>query len=193
MRGENRQGRFSVPFEHSSIISGTTTELVHTVGTNVDWWIFDQANTIVDPIYDTGAASSSGGRMWKTPLKIPVVNAHLEQGVTVQSDRGFYNVDQLTIVINVDVIEDNLNFSGANATNIAELHSVEINPDMYLRDRIVFRHQVFTPTRVLPEGIIQDKYTLLRVQCNQVNAEEMVNDSQFQHFANYSAFDPTTL
>ena len=192
MRGENRQGRFSVPSEHASIISGTTTELVKTVGTTIEWWEFDSANTTVDPIYDVGG-NSGAGRMWKTPLIIPVVNAHLEQGVSIQTDRGLYNADQLTIIINVDVIENKLNFYGANYNNIPELSNVEINPDTYLRDRIVFRHEVFTPIRVLPEGIIQNNYTLLRVQCNQVNAEELVNDSQFQHFANYSAFDPTTL
>ena len=192
MRGENRQGRFSVPSEHASIISGTTTELVKTVGTTIEWWEFDSANTTVDPIYDVGG-NSGAGRMWKTPLIIPVVNAHLEQGVSIQTDRGLYTADQLTIIINVDVIENKLNFYGANYNNIPELSNVEINPDAYLRDRIVFRHEVFTPIRVLPEGIIQNNYTLLRVQCNQVNAEELVNDSQFQHFANYSAFDPTTL
>lgn len=192
VRGENRQGRFNIAFERSSIISGTTTELVKTVGTTVAWWIYDQASTVVDPIYDVGD-SSGIGRMWKNPLTIPVVQAHLEQGVTIEGDRGFYNADQLTLVINVDVIEDHLNFPGANANNIAALSSLEINPDSYLRDRIVFRNEVFTPTRVLPEGIIQDKYTLLRVQCNQVNAEELVNDSQFVHYSNYSPFDPTTL
>jgi len=193
MRGENKQGRFNVPFERSSFISGTTTELVYTVGTTVQWWEYDENSTVVDPIYDVGAGSGIG-RMWKNPpLIIPVVNAHLEQGVTVQSDRGFYNTDQLTLVINVDVIEDHLNFPGANAQNAPELADIEINPDSYIRDRIVFRNEVFSPTRVLPEGIINDKYTLLRVQCNQVNAEELVNDSQFKHFAGYSPFDPTTL
>ena len=191
MRGENKQGRFDVAFERASFVSGTTTELVKTVGTTVAWWIFDEAATVVDPIYDTGSDSGTG-RMWKNPLTIPVVNAHLEQGVTVQSDRGFYNTDQLIITINVDVIEDNLNFYGANMNNIPELANVEINPDDYLRDRIVFRDEVFTPVKVLPQGIIGDKYTLLQVTCNQVNEEEMVNDSQFQHYANYSAFDPTT-
>lgn len=191
MRGENKQGRFDVAFERASFVSGTTTELVKTVGTTVAWWIFDEAATVVDPIYDTGSDSGTG-RMWKNPLTIPVVNAHLEQGVTVQSDRGFYNTDQLIITINVDVIEDNLNFYGANMNNIPELANVEINPDDYLRDRIVFRDEVFTPVKVLPQGIIGDKYTLLQITCNQVNPEEMVNDSQFQHYANYDPFDPTT-
>ena len=193
MRGDNREGRFNIPYERGSIVSGTSVELVATVGTFIDWWIYDSASTVIDPIYDVGSSSMSGGRIWKTPITIPVVNAHLEQGVTVQGERGFYNTDQLTLTINVDVIENHLNFYGANYNNIPQLKNIEVNPDAYLRDRIVFRDEVFTPTRVLPEGIIQNNYTLLRVQCNQVNAEELVNDSQFQHYANYSAFNESTL
>lgn len=193
MRGDNREGRFNIQYERGSNVSGTMVELVQTVGTFVDWWIYDQDNTVVDPIYDVGSNYANGGRKWKTPFTIPVVNAHLEQGVTVQSERGFYNTDQLTIVINVDVVENHLNFYGANASNSRQLSTVEVNPDAYLRDRIVFRHQVFTPVKVLPQGIIKDKYSLLQVSCEQVNAEELVNDSQFQHFANYSAFNESTL
>lgn len=193
MRGDNREGRFNIVYERGSNVSGTTVELVQTVGQKVDWWIFDPVNTAVDPIYDVGSSVVGGGRKWLTPFTISVVNAHLEQGVTVQGDRGFYNTDRLTITINIDIVENHLNFYGANAANIRELSTVETNPDLYLRDRIVFRNEVFSPVGVLPQGIIKDKYTLLQITCEQVNPEELVNDSQFQHFANYSAFDPTTL
>lgn len=193
MRGDQREGRFNIAYERGSSISGTSVELVQTVGTFVDWWIFDAVNTEVDPIYDVGSSVIGGGRKWMTPFTIPVVNARLEQGATVQSDRGFYNTDTLTVTINADVIENHLNFFGGNATNRRELHTVEINPDAYLRDRIVFRNQVFSPTQVSPHGIIKDKYSLLQIICEQVNAEELVNDSQFQHYAGYSAFDESTL
>ena len=193
MRGDQREGRFNIAYERASSVSGTSVELVQTVGTFVDWWIFDPVNTEVDPIYDVGSSVIGGGRKWLSPFTIPVVNAHLEQGASVQNDRGFYNTDILTVTINVDVIENHLNFYGGNAANHRELHTLEINPDLYLRDRVVFRNEVFSPTQVSPHGIIKDKYTLLQITCEQVNAEELVNDSQFQHYANYSAFDPNTL
>ena len=193
MRGDNREGRFTIAYERGSNVSGTTVELVKTVGQKVDWWIFDPTSSVIDPIYDVGSSVVGGGRKWLTPFTISVVNAHLEQGVTVQGDRGFYNTDRLTITINIDIVENHLNFYGANAANIRELSTVETNPDLYLRDRIVFRNEVFSPIGVLPQGIIKDKYTLLQITCEQVNAEELVNDSQFQHYANYSTFDPTTL
>ena len=189
MRGDNRAGRFSIEYERGSNVSGTSVELVQTVGTFVDWWLYDQDNTVLDSIYDVGYSSVGGGRKWKSPFTIPVVNAHVEQGVTMQNERGFYNTDQLMIVINVDVVENHLNFYGGNASNSRQLSNIETNPDSYLRDRIVFRNQVYTPMKVLPQGIIKDKYSLLQIICEQVNAEELVNDPQFQKFANYRAFE----
>jgi len=34
---------------------------------------------------------------------------------------------------------------------------------------------------------------LLQVSCEQVNAEELVNDSQFLTYSRYSAFDQTSI
>ena len=192
MRGDQKEGRFNVNYERGSFVSGTTTELVQTVGQFVDWWIFDAPNTDVDPIYDVGSSIVGGGRKWMRPFTIPVINAHLEQGATVQSDRGFYNTDILTITVNVDVIENHLNFYGGKAANARQISTIETNPDAYLRDRIVFRGEVFSPTQVSPHGIIKGKYTTLQISCEQVNAEELVNDSQFQSFAGYNPFDEST-
>ena len=41
MRGDKREGRFSIDFERDSNISGTTKELIHTVGTSVEWYIYE--------------------------------------------------------------------------------------------------------------------------------------------------------
>lgn len=189
MRGENRQGRFSVDFERSSFVSGTTQEIVQTVGTTVAWWPFDQDNSVIDPIYDVGFGYSTGGRRWKTALKVPVLNAHLQQGAIIQSERGLYTTDTLTVTVNVDVVENMINFNGTNATNIRGLSGINTNPDSYLRDRIVFREEVFTPTTIVPTGLVKNKYSIFQITCEQVNPEELVNDPQFKHYANYDSFD----
>lgn len=191
MRGENRQGRFTVPHERDSFISGTTKELVNTVGNVIDWWFYDPVTSEVDPIYDVGA--NEGGRRWVGPIKVPVINTTISQGVTIQSDRGFYNTDVLSITINIDLIEDHRNTFGKSADTYPNLTMMEDNPDKYLRDRIVFRNEVWTPTRIMPLGLVTDKFTVLHVECNQVNAEELINDPQFEHYANYDPFDPATL
>jgi hypothetical protein len=189
MRGDKREGRFSIDFERASNISGTTKELIHTVGTSVEWYIYDKVASLIDPIYDVGADGEDGGRIWKPALTIPVVQGHLEQGVTLHDDRGFYNTDVLNITINVDVLENSVNLYGAVAENLRKLSTIDNYPDLYLRDRIVYRSEVFSPVKVGLHGLIKEKYTLVTIQAHQVNSEEMVNDSQFQQFANYNPFN----
>ena len=192
MRGENRQGRFNIPHERDSIISGTTKEMVNTVGNVIEWWFYDEANTLVDPIYDTGD-NTNGGRLWIGPTLVPVINTSIMQGVTAQNDRGFYNTDILKITINIDMVEDHRRHYGKSADTFPNLTQMEINPDVYLRDRVVFRNEVWTPTQVSPLGLVTDRYTVMSITCNQVNSEELVNDTQFQKYANYSYFDRTVV
>ena len=190
MRGEIREGRFSIKHERASFISGTTKELVRTVGNEVEWWFYDHVNTIVDDIYDVGSSSVYGGRRWNGPIMVPVVNAAIYQGTTSQNDRGFYNTDILRITINMDVIEGGLNLNGANSSTIPQLSKIETNPDHFLLDRVVFRNEVFQPTQIYTRGIVTDQYTLITVECAQVNAEELVNDLQFQSYSNYLPTNP---
>lgn len=191
MRGENRQGRFSIEHERNSIIAGTTKELVRTVGNVIEWWFYDPVNTVVDPIYDVGASSAGGGRRWTGPIDVPVINAAIYQGATpANNDRGFYNTDILRVTINMDVIRDGVDLVGANSSTIPQLSKLEVYPDHYLLDRVVFRQQVFQPTQIMTRGIITDKYTVITVECTQVNAEELVNDAQFAVYANYLASNP---
>ena len=192
MRGENRQGRFNIPHERDSIISGTTKEMVNTVGNVIEWWFYDELNTLVDPIYDTGD-NTNGGRLWIGPTLVPVINTSIMQGVTAQNDRGFYNTDILKITINIDMVEDHRRHYGKSADTYPNLTQMEINPDVYLRDRVIFRNEVWTPTQVSPLGLITDRYTVMSITCNQVNSEELVNDTQFQKYANYNYFDRTVV
>ena len=190
MRGEQRIGRFTIDHERQSIITGTSKEIVRTVGNVIEWWFYDPVNTIVDDIYDVGSSLSDGGRRWTGPIQVPVVNSTLYQGMTAQNDRGFYNTDILRITLNMDVITGGTNLQGSNASTIPQLSKIETNPDHYLLDRIVFRNEVFYPHQIFPRGIITSKYTLITIECIQVNPEELVNDMQFQTYANYSPATP---
>lgn len=191
MRGERREGRFSIISEQQDIKSGITTEMVRTIGSTVDWWFYDPVATVVDPIYDVGSYSSVGGRRWTGPISVPVVNASIFQGTTPSNDeRGFYNVDTLRITINMDVIRQGNNLTGANSGTIPQLSLLEINPDHYLLDRIVFRAQVYQPIKINTLGFITDRYTVISIDCTQVNPEELVNDPQFQSYADFKFYDP---
>ena len=136
-------------------------DLQRVVGQEVDWFVFDAAATVVDDIYDVG--SNDGGRAWKAPFRMPVVNAYVFQNELYQNDRGFYNVDTLRLFINYD---DVLRF----------LPTLETDPDPHLRDRVMFREQMYTPNRVFPKGQINMEYMVLTVDLTQVKPEEQVND-----------------
>jgi hypothetical protein len=57
------------------------------------------------------------------------------------------------------------------------------DPSKHIKDRIVFQGFVFVPTRVNPRGRYKDRYSVVTIDCNMVNSEEMVNDPQFQQYA----------
>ena len=175
MRGNKVQGRFKVDFESASMDEGIVDELRDPVGTTVDWWIWDAAGlaanptTWIDPIYDVSNQEDGQGRRWIEPFQMPVIMAQQLRGTNVMNERGFYTTDTLRLVIAVDDIN-------------RLLPAMIDNPNTHIKDRVVFQGEVFVPTRVLPRGRYKERYSVVTIDCNQVNAEELVNDPQFQSF-----------
>lgn len=182
MRGQRVLGRFDIDYEALSIYEGINDDLRAPVGNAVDWWVWDQEHLeenfvdVVDDIYDTSRGSLPGagegiqGRKWKDPFKMPVVMAQIIRGSNIMNERGFYVTDTLRLVINVLDVE----------TLLPKMLPI---PDEHIKDRIVYAGQVFVPTRLLPRGHFADRYAVVTVDCNEVNPEELVNDSQFQEYA----------
>lgn len=172
MRGSKVQGRFKVDFENKSMEEGMVDELRDPVGTEVDWWLWDPnalaANypTWVDPIYDVSNQEDGKGRRWNEPFKVPVIMAQQLRGTNIMNERGFYTTDTLRLVIAV-----------ADVNRL--IPAMITDPSVHIKDRIVFHNSVFVPTRVLPRGLYKDFYSVVTIDCNQVNPEELVNDPQF--------------
>ena len=183
MRGSHLQGRFSIDYESKSIYEGIAEDLGATVGVDVDWfrwsdeYLEDNYATIVDDIYDVSSQVVGQGRRWRLPFKMPVVMAQLIRGTNVMNERGFYVTDTLRLVISVGEIQ----------RLMPELLD---NPNIKIKDRIVYRNQVFVPTRVIPRGAFGYRWAVVTVDCNQVNSEELVNDPQFQKYALMAKVDP---
>ena len=161
MRGGNVLGRFDPEFEVKSIYSGISQDLQRPVGQEVLWYLFDPDATTIDPIYDTGA--QTGGRVWKAPFALPVVNAYVFQNEMYQNDRGFYTVDTLRLFINFADVE-------------RYIPDLETNPDVHMKDRCVFRDQMYAANRIFPRGQVDYDYMMLTVDLTQVKPEEQVND-----------------
>jgi hypothetical protein len=184
VRGSDVQGRFSIPYETSSIWEGIRDELASPVGVAVDWYRWEASlmegysELVVDDIYDVSSSVADLGRMWEAAVQVPVVTAQIYQGRIQQNDRGFYNTDTLRLVVDV---EDALR----------AFPDICSSPDSHIKDRVVFRGEVFTPVRVYPRGHIGYNFAVITIDCVQVNPEELVNDPQFYDFAQGS--DPQAV
>lgn len=177
MRGNRVEGRFKIDFETMSMDEGMVDELRLPVGTTVDWWLWNPAAldsnylSYVDPIYDVSNQTENLGRRWDEPFDMPVILAQQIRGQNVMNERGFYTVDTLRLVIAVDDIN-------------RLVPDIIPNPNAHIKDRIIFQNGVFVPTRVNPRGRYKERYSVVTIDCNQVNSEELVNDPQFQQYAN---------
>jgi hypothetical protein len=184
MRGGGADnGRFSIDYEAKSIYEGMGEELGATVGVDVSWFRWQEGfleenyDDIVDPIYDVSSSEEGKGRRWMLPFKMPAIMAQLIRSTNVMNERGFYVSDTLRLVISVGDVQRLL----------PELLGT---PNKHIKDRIVYRGQVFVPTRVMPRGAFGYRWAVVTVDCNQVNSEELVNDPQFQNYAQTSKPEP---
>lgn len=183
MRSSDVQGRFNLDYEAKSLYEGVAEDLGGTVGTEVSWfrwqdyYLEENFNDIVDDIYDVSSSEPNKGRRWMLPFNFPVVMAQLIRSTNVMNERGFYVTDTLRLVINV-----------GDAQRL--LPSLLSNPSNHIKDRIVYRDEVFVPARVLPRGAFGTRFSVVTIDCNQMNPEELVNDPQFQKYALPAKTDP---
>ena len=177
MRGSKLQGRFSIDYEAKSMYEGISEDLANPVGQEVDWfrwsdtYVDNNYSTVVDDIYDTSSSVPTQGRRWMLPFKMPVVMAQFVRGTNVMNERGFYVSDTLRIVINVGDVQSLLPTLLSDSNN-------------HIKDRVIYRGEVFVPTRVLPRGAFAYNWSVVTIDCNQLNPEELVNDPQFLKYAN---------
>jgi hypothetical protein len=187
MRGVKLQGRFDIDHEAVSMYEGMAEELTGTVGIDVDWfrwqdwYVEDSTNNVVDDIYDVSSSVEGGGRRWMAPFKMNVIMAQMIRGGNQANERGFYTTDTLRLVIN----------SGEVKKKLPEILRNE--PNQNIKDRILYRGQVFTPTRINPRGAFGFRWAVVTIDCNEVNSEELVNDPQFLKYAQLAKPDLRTL
>lgn len=127
----------------------------------------------------TSVNFTSDGRKWKSPVVVPVIKAVLKQGQSNMVQEGFYNADSIHIVIDHDVLINSI------PEMLYKLDPTDSeNPDPLNRDRIVWKNQVYRPVSSSYSGIIKEKFVLMTFECQQVMGDELINDPQFQAYAN---------
>lgn len=184
MRGSKIQGRFGMDYEAKSMYEGIAEDLGGQVGVEVDWfrwsteYLEDNYETIVDDIYDVSNSSGEQtGRRWMLPFNMPVIMAQVIRSSNIMNQRGFYTSDNLRLVMNVGDVQ-------------RLIPQMLTAPNAHIRDRIIYKGQVYTPSRVLPRGSFGYRYAVVTIDCNQVNPEELVNDPQFKQYATASKAEP---
>lgn len=174
--GTDRNSRFGIDYEAKSMYEGMAEELGGTVGVDIDWfrwqeyYLDENYTDIVDEIYDVSSSVSGKGRRWMLPFKLPVLMAQELRGTNIMNERGFYTTDTLRLVVSAGDVE-------------RLLPDMLHDPNIHIKDRVLYRGTVFVPTRVLPRGQFSYNYSVVTIDCNQVNPEELVNDPQFQRYA----------
>ena len=175
--GTDLNSRFNMDYESKSIYEGIAEDVGGTVGVDIEWfrwqeyYLNENYTDIVDDIYDVSSSEPDKGRRWMLPFKMPVLMAQLLRSTNIMNQRGFYVTDTLRLVLN----------AGDALRMLPSL--VGENPNQHVKDRILYRGQIFSPTRVLPRGHFGYKWAVVTVDCNEVNPEELVNDPQFQQYA----------
>jgi hypothetical protein len=165
---------------------GIAEDLGGVVGQEVDWFrwqeyfLAENYTDIVDPIYDVSSSTPGKGRRWMLPFKMPTVMAQMVRGTNVMNERGFYVADTLRVVMNVGDVQ-------------RMLPGLLTDSNAHIKDRVVYRDEVYVPTRVLPRGSFGYRWAVVTVDFNQVNSEELVNDPQFQKYASSSISENRTI
>ena len=175
MRAYTPGGRFDSDFESDSIGDGITADLTNPAGTTAEWWVFNAAASVRDPVYDVEPLG--GGRVWTGPHTLSVIRASISQGASPQNERGFYNADTLHITLNVD----DLRAVSPGLFNDRGL--VKSSIDLANKYRLVWKEQFYRPIKTQQSGQVANRHTLILVDLVQLMPDELVNDTQFLQYA----------
>ena len=132
------------------------------MATNYDTW--------VDPIYAVSNETPGQGVRWNDPFDLPVIMAQHVRGDSAPNERGFYTTDTLKIVVAV-----------ADLNQV--LPDMVENPPNHIKDHVIFNQTVFRPMQVNPLGRYSERYSVVQIDCNQINPEELQNYPQFQDYS----------
>ena len=130
----------------------------------VDYYRFNATSTIIDDIYDEATGQ---GRLYYPAIRIPVLHVTLIPGENQNSETGFYYNDTLSIIVAFD------QFTRTG------MDYVDVQQGNYLKDRIYYNQKVFRTVSMYPKGKIQQRPTMIGIDCTQLKPDELIDDVQF--------------
>ena len=171
---------FDPRFEQESIDTGITRQQEET-GITVAWWFWDPKDSRTNNVYDEDAPGES--RHWRGPFPRPVLQATRTTGTLEDQGEGAYEVDMATLVLGHEQ---------------AIRHGLSPTPDVtavHLKDRFVWDGKVWNPSSVVPRNMLggtNNRRSTILVTATEVKSDELVNDDQFQKYAEPDYVDPSS-
>lgn len=162
-----KRGRYSADQETDRVYSAMRGWR-DTSGDWIDYFRFDEANTILDPIYDE---ATGVGRVYLPRVRVPVLHVSVIYGENENTDTGFYFNDTLHIICAFD------QFTGVG------MDWSDIQNGNYLKDRIYYKQQVYRSLQITPRGQIQERPTMVAIEATQLKPDELVDDQIFAQWS----------
>ena len=111
------------------------------------------------------------------PAILKVIKASINQGNATVNERGFYNIDSLRLVLNIDDLR------AASPTLFDARGVVKSTLDLANKYRVVWKNQVYRPIKTQQQGQVAERHTIISVDLMQLMPDELVNDAQFLSYA----------
>lgn len=169
---------FDPKFEQESIDRGIAQQQGET-GVWVDWWFWDPKDSRISNVYDEDIPGAS--RHWRGPHPMPVLQASRTMGTMEDSGEGAYQVDMVSLVL------------GYHQALQRGLSPVDFTAK-HLKDRFVFEGKVWNPSSIVARNLLggnDRRRSTVMVVATEVKPDELVNDDQFQRYAEPDYVDPT--
>lgn len=157
--------RFPITHEVEHIHDSMRDELQRKVGTSVQWYAYNPDGTSVHDVYDVGEY-----RDWFDPITLPVISAIRQEGVRQPSAEGFYTTDSVHLIVS---------YAAWRSSGLEDPQRV----DDHLKSRIVYDDVVFTVMGIQIRGQLGERDIVIGIDCAEVDPAELVNDPDFQHWA----------
>lgn len=137
----------------------------------VEWYLWDPEDSRIDTLYDEDMVDAS--RHWKGPITLSVFTANRTEGALEDRGDGSYTVDNVTLVMGYRQATDEGLVPPVDQTNT------------HLKDRFVWDNEVWNPSSIVARNLLGQGGTraTIIVHATQVRDDEMLNDDQFQKYA----------
>jgi hypothetical protein len=159
-------GRFTRDYETTDIKDGLHG-WEYTTGDFIDWYRFESDSAEVDDVYDEGTGI---GKIYRGPIRVPVIRLVHSEGSKDDSDVGRYYNDDFTATLQVRALE-RLGFDG-----------VDINTFAFAADRVAYDQKLFRVMDLRVMGQMNHRDIIVALTATQLRPDEIVNDPQFMQF-----------